>query len=87
MQVIGAGIIENFGNGHPDALGSLSAWLAEVKMGDWENPIELKQRYPSASLLGKGRTVFNIKGNSYRLDTQINYEYQVQLKTVQFQGG
>ena len=31
----------------------------------------------SASIVGEGRVVFNIKGNTYRLVVSIDYEFQV----------
>ncbi len=76
MKVIALDIIEDYAAKHPDTKDQLSAWLEEAKAGGWANPIELKQRYPSASLLGGGTVIFNIKGNRYRLEVQINYEYQ-----------
>jgi mRNA interferase HigB len=33
----------------------------------------LKKRYPSASFIGSGRVIFNIKGNKYRLVADIAY--------------
>ena len=43
---------------------------------EWNTPNEVKQTYPSASVLKSGRIVFNIKGDSYRLIVKINYEKQ-----------
>jgi mRNA interferase HigB len=31
----------------------------------------------SASIIGEGRVVFNIKGNAYRLVVLIDYEFQI----------
>jgi mRNA interferase HigB len=36
---------------------------------------EIRQIYPSADIVGK-YTVFNIKGNNYRLIAEINYRSQ-----------
>jgi len=36
-------------------------------------PPDIKARYATASILKTGRVVFNIKGNDYRLVTQVNY--------------
>jgi mRNA interferase HigB len=56
---------------------SLRAWYPDVKSSNWKNSNELKMQYTNASIIGEGRVVFNIKGNSYRLVTLIDYEFQV----------
>lgn len=43
----------------------------------WRTPVEVKARYVSASFLAGNRVVFNLKGNKYRLDTQIAYQIGV----------
>jgi mRNA-degrading endonuclease HigB of HigAB toxin-antitoxin module len=40
-----------------------------------ENLSETKADFPAADLVGR-RTVFNIKGNSYRLLARVNYQTQ-----------
>ena len=45
--------------------------------GSGENPNQIKEEYPSASILNDNRVIFNIKGNSYRLVVKISYEYQM----------
>ncbi len=56
---------------------SLRAWYYDVKVAEWKNPNDLKQQYKNASVVGEGRVVFNIKGNTYRLVVAIDYEFQV----------
>ncbi|MDO8952414.1 MAG: type II toxin-antitoxin system HigB family toxin [Draconibacterium sp.] len=56
---------------------SLRAWYHDVKSSDWKNANELKQRYKNASIVGDGRVVFNIKGNTYRLVVSVDYIFQV----------
>jgi mRNA interferase HigB len=62
---------------YSDSETSLQAWYHEAKNADWKNSNELKQRYKSASIIGEGRVVFNIKGNTYRLVVLIDYEFQI----------
>jgi mRNA interferase HigB len=38
---------------------------------------ELTRQYKNSSIVGEGRVVFNIKGNSYRLVVAIDYVFQV----------
>lgn len=56
------------------AMRQFDAWLAEAHDAIWRNPIDIKRKYRTASVLKSGRVVFNISGNRYRLVTQINYQ-------------
>lgn len=60
-----------------DSESSLRTWYHEAKSAEWKNANELKQLYKSASIVGDGNVVFNIKGNTYRLVVSIDYEYQI----------
>ena len=55
----------------------LLAWSIDIKEASWSNFNELKGDYPSAKILGENRVCFKIKGNSYRLVTEFNFEHQV----------
>ena len=52
---------------------SLDSWYRVAKKAEWKNLMEVKRVLPSADAVGKF-TVFNIKGNAYRLITEINYQ-------------
>jgi mRNA interferase HigB len=58
---------------HGDLGEPLDVWYRIAKRADWRNPIDVRQVFPAADAVGKF-TVFNIKGNSYRLITEINYQ-------------
>jgi len=77
MRVHNKKLIADFSANHADAREALSAWVAEVEDADWENPIDLKDLYPSASVLGNKRVVFDIKGNHYRLLAIVDYQSNV----------
>lgn len=62
---------------HPDSKESLLAWLRQAEHEDWASPAGLKAMYRTASILGKGRAVFNVRGNSYRIVVRINYAYRI----------
>ena len=64
-------------SGFQDAEVSLRSWYHEAKNASWENSNALKQQYKSASIVGDGRVVFNIKGNKYRLVVAIDYDFQI----------
>jgi mRNA interferase HigB len=62
---------------YADSEVSLRAWYYDAKAADWANSNELKQQFKNASIIGDGRVVFNIKGNTYRLVVAIDYDFQV----------
>lgn len=75
MHVISFRRIRQFFSTHRDAESSLTAWYKTTRKANWQNLAELKQVYPSADLVGR-YTVFNIKGNKYRLIARIVYRSQ-----------
>ena len=75
MRIIKRGALEQFWQRHPDAKASLESWYAVVRTANWRTPVELKQVYRNADLVGR-RTVFNIAGNKYRLIARVNYQTQ-----------
>jgi mRNA interferase HigB len=52
---------------YADSEASLRAWYHDAKTAEWKSSNDLKQQYKNASIVGEGRVVFNIKGNTYRL--------------------
>lgn len=50
----------------------IESWIETVEDADWNDITKLRETYPSADYVN-GKTVFNIKGNSYRLITTIDY--------------
>jgi len=75
MNVISFKRIREFNLVHPDAENSLKAWFTTVKKSHWRNLAELRETYPAADQVGR-YTVFNIRGNRYRLISRIVYRSQ-----------
>lgn len=73
MKVLGKRLISEFAASHADVRDALAAWLYEVQEAEWKMPLDITERYPSASIIGGGRAVFNIKGNRCRLDAKIDF--------------
>jgi mRNA interferase HigB len=74
MELIGKYQLQKDAARHSDSLGRVKAWIKVVEEAQWNNITEVKQTYPSADYTSRtGSTVFNIKGNDYRLITIINY--------------
>ena len=74
MRIIGKAILDDAMRRHGSASRPLRSWLSEAESAQWSDPHALKERYPRASIIGNNRVVFNIKGNDFRLVTQVNYE-------------
>lgn len=77
LQVIGTQVLHEFCNNYDEVESQVGALLAELKEANWQNPHELKARYGTASILGNGNVVFNIKGNNYRIWAKISYKNQI----------
>lgn len=61
---------------YPDVSNQIEMWNAAVEEAEWQNLEEVRQIYRDAETVGNF-TVFNIKGNAYRLIVGINYRKQV----------
>lgn len=75
MNVISYKRIREFASSYRGAAESLRGWYTTAKKSHWQNLAKLKQVYPSADLVGR-YTVFNIRGNNYRLIARIVYRTQ-----------
>lgn len=75
MRVIAKKTLRDFWKKHSDCEQQLKSWYLDAEEANWRGPADIKQDYPSASILEDNRVVFNIKGNHYRLIVKINYSY------------
>lgn len=76
MNVIGWRSFHQFSKRHPDALPALERWYDAAKRAAWRNLMDVRKEFPAADAVGS-LTVFNIRGNRYRLITRIDYRWQV----------
>jgi len=60
---------------HRDLAGPLDVWYRIAKKAEWRNLVDVKRVFPTADAAGRF-TIFNIKGNAYRLVAEINYRTQ-----------
>jgi mRNA interferase HigB len=79
MRVVGKKRLYDFAQQHPDVGNQIDTWINEVEDAAWKTPVDLKQRYPSASILPMNQFVFNLKGNHYRLLVTISFKLQTVL--------
>jgi len=90
MIVIGTDLVESYFASHAGHKGIKAArsqygvWLAIAAQARWRNPEDVKASHPKASILKRGRVVFNIKGNDFRLVTAI--QYQAGVVVIRFFG-
>lgn len=57
----------------PDIGRQIQDWYSTVKEAEWKTLEDVRQMYREAESVGNF-TVFNIKGNAYRLIVDIDYE-------------
>lgn len=77
MRLIGLNILQEFCEKHSDCKSWIENWIADVRAAKWRSLNDLKERYPSASILAKNIVIFNVKGNSYRLSVQVAVSMQI----------
>lgn len=77
MRIIAKKTLRDFWTRHPECEQQLKAWHQEAEEANWKGPNNIKQDFPSASIIGENRVVFNIKGNHFRLIVKINYSFGI----------
>ena len=77
VRVIAKKALREFWLKHSDSEERLKAWHNEAEGANWKTPQNIKNEYPSASILQDNRVVFNIKGNNYGLVVKINYDFSI----------
>ena len=77
MRVIKPATVAAYWAKHRDAEPALSRWLAITLAADWKSIDDVRRSFPHADAVktasGATVTVFNIKGNAYRLIVAIHY--------------
>ncbi|HEX7287210.1 MAG TPA: type II toxin-antitoxin system HigB family toxin [Candidatus Angelobacter sp.] len=75
LRVISRKKLREAANIHADSAISLDAWYRVAKGAKWKSFAELRLTWSSADIYGDC-TIFNIKGNRYRLIAWVNYQTQ-----------
>ena len=79
MKLIGKQTLHDFKKRHADAQSRLDSWEVEVEEAQWKTPIDLKNKFPKASILRDNNVIFDIYVNRYRLLVQITYKSGIVL--------
>ena len=78
MHVISRKRLREWGRRYPDASASLGAWYAVTKKAEWNSIRDVRRDFSTADgvVVESERmvTVFNIRGNNYRLIAAIHYD-------------
>lgn len=81
MRITQGSRLAEFAAKHADATAPLTAWANTVERAAWHSLMEVRKTYRHADAVrvesGKVITVFNIKGNHYRLLTAVDYQLQI----------
>ena len=75
MHLISLRNLRNDAAKYPDVKNQIEIWQETVNKAEWQNLEDVRKIYRDAEAVGNF-TVFNIKGNEYRLIVGINYENQ-----------
>lgn len=78
MHVISRKRLKEFWGRHKDARGALEEWFKVASGAAWQSLPEVRRVYPHADAVGDC-TVFNVRGNNYRIITKIYYRHQTIL--------
>lgn len=80
MLLLNPQALDRFARRHADAAGWIGGWRVVVAAATWQNLQQVPQGFPSADGVKMNSgiivTVFNVKGNLYRLLTTITYARQ-----------
>jgi mRNA interferase HigB len=75
LRVISRRKLRDAAETHAEATASLDAWYRLVRKASWKSLAEARITRSDADIFGEC-TIFNIKGNKYRLIVWINYQTQ-----------
>jgi mRNA interferase HigB len=75
MHIISRKKLQRAALRHPELESALAAWFRIAKKAYWQDFEDVKLTFAAADAVGKW-TVFNIKGNRYRLITELNYRFR-----------
>lgn len=74
MKVHGLKELDEFCRKHAVARPWIQGWLADAKGASWTCSHDIRSRYASVSFLGTNVVIFNVKGNDFRMVTQVAYK-------------
>ncbi len=76
MRIVSRRRLREYWNAHADAEDPLKTWFSTAKRARWGSLVDIQRTYSKAEAVGD-YTVFNIKGNTYRLIAKVEYRLQI----------
>jgi len=73
VRIIAKKRLDEYAQQHADCASALNSWYRIAAEAQWAHLDAVRKTYASADAVGN-KTVFNIKGNRYRLITAIHYD-------------
>ena len=71
MQIVSFRKLREFFEEDPNSKVALQDWYKRASKAQWDNFSDIKKTFNSVDSVGNSRFVFNVKGNHYRIVTQI----------------
>jgi mRNA interferase HigB len=72
MILTGTEVLNELTKTHASTRDWINNWIAEVRGSTWKTPQDIKNNYSTVSFI-REIVIFNVKGNSYRLEVQVSY--------------
>ena len=79
MKLHGKNVLIDFITKHADARKGVESLMAEIEGSHWSTPHDVRGQYPTASIIGKGNIVFNVRGNMFRVHVKVAYRTGIVL--------
>ena len=81
MWMVKPRTLREYGQQYPDAAAWLGGWAEIIESADWNSIMDVRGVYSHADAVtvtsGHQVTVFNVRGNRYRLIVAIKYQWQM----------
>ncbi|HVA89385.1 MAG TPA: type II toxin-antitoxin system HigB family toxin [Chloroflexota bacterium] len=74
MRIIAESRLKRMAEGRGDCIDQVAAWIRIARTARWRSLTEVRGTYPHADPVGDV-TVFNSKGNDYRLLVGMDYQW------------
>ena len=79
MRIVKPKTLREYGQQYPDAADWLADWVEIVESAEWRSIMDVRSAHPHADAAtvksGNQVTVFNVRGNRYRLIVSIQYQW------------
>lgn len=79
MEVVSFKLLEKYWKrkGNEKAEKPLRDWFGIAERSEWKTTIEVKNTFPQTDFRPRGRAIFDIGGNKFRIVARIDYQNQI----------